>query len=101
MQHHHNHLHHHHQQQQQLAKHTNNNNLNSAIICNANQQKQVEKLNKEKCELIATLQYLKQKIQEIEMRQNEAIREVCIDLKKILNIQGYNNSKNQLQGCSS
>jgi hypothetical protein len=37
-----------------------------------------EKLNREKCELIASLNYIKHKIQEIEMRQNEAIRDVCV-----------------------
>lgn len=36
----------------------------------------VEKLSSEKCEVILTLQLLKQNIEEIEMRQNEAIREV-------------------------
>ena len=38
----------------------------------------IDKLNREKCGLISCLNYLKQKIQDIEMRQNEAIRDVNI-----------------------
>ena len=37
---------------------------------------QIDKLQREKNELMSNLSYLKQRIQEIEMRQNAAIREV-------------------------
>jgi len=36
----------------------------------------VDQLSREKCELIASLNYLKQSIQDIEMRQNQAIQDV-------------------------
>ena len=39
-------------------------------------QIQIDKLFREKCEYVSNLNYFKQKIQEIEMRQNEAIRDV-------------------------
>jgi hypothetical protein len=39
---------------------------------------QIDQLNKEKCELISSLNCLKKKIEEIEMRQNEAIKDVSI-----------------------
>lgn len=45
-----------------------------------NQKNQIDKLSREKCEFISNLNYLKQKIQEIEMRQNEAIRDVSFFL---------------------
>lgn len=41
-------------------------------------QLQIEKLNREKYAFITCLNYLKQKIQDIEMRQNEAIRDVSL-----------------------
>jgi hypothetical protein len=43
---------------------------------NINSKNQIEKLTKEKCDVVESLNYLKQKIQDIEMRQNEAIRDV-------------------------
>jgi hypothetical protein len=43
---------------------------------NINSKNQIEKLTKEKCDVVKSLNYLKQKIQDIEMRQNEAIRDV-------------------------
>lgn len=65
-------------------------NINSCNLIQPKKQTLFEKLNHEKCEVISTLQLLKQKILEIEMRQNEAIRQVsCFFYKRFLQILIY------------
>jgi hypothetical protein len=86
--------HHHHNSSQQSSQQPHNNHYHNQQSQQQKQQQkqnrinlnqlQLDKLNREKCELIASLNYLKQKIQEIEMRQNEAIREVCCYTYSIL-----------------
>lgn len=70
-------------QSEKILRLSSNSNANSNYACNRSQASLkknilIERLSREKCELISTLQLLKQKIQEIEMRQNQAIREVSI-----------------------
>lgn len=36
----------------------------------------IDKLNKEKCDLVSNLNLIKQKIKDIEMRQNDTLRDV-------------------------
>jgi hypothetical protein len=57
-------------------EHNNNNNNNKHDQQQANPHLLIERLQREKCDLCSNLKYLKQKIQDIEMRQNEAIRDV-------------------------
>lgn len=65
-----------HQQQQQKQQQQNNHQQLNNNTSNNGNRAQIDKVTREKCELITSLNYLKQKIQEIEMRQNEAIRDV-------------------------
>lgn len=52
------------------------------------QQQLIIYLNKEKCNLIKNLNFIKQQIQDIEMRQKEAIRDVSILMCFILHAYG-------------